>query len=217
MTKNYNTILLDLDGTIINPTKGILNSIDYALTKLDIKEDNFDKLIKYMGTPIIKIFKNNYNLENSKLDLALEKYNEYFSVQGMFESETYENITNLLDILTKTSKKLIAVTLKPTVYTVEILKKLEIDEFFYFISGTDLDINNINKSRIISKSLEELGDEAEKDIIMVGDRSSDIVAAKDNNIDSVGVLYGYGKKENLESESPTFLANNIDDLKEILM
>lgn len=217
MKKNYNTILFDLDGTLTDPKVGIVNSVKYALKKLGKEESSDERITNTIGSPLKNIFKDLYNLNDEDIKIAINMYREYFSTQGMLENEVYPGMKDLLNDLYKANKKLIVATLKPTVYTVEILKNFKLDEYFYFISGTDLEAENISKTRVIMKSLEELGDEAEKEIVMIGDRNHDMIGAKSNNIDSIGVLYGYGTEDELKSEGAKYIVNSIDELRNLII
>lgn len=65
--------------------------------------------------------------------------------------------------------------------------------------------------------MQEYMDYDKERMIMVGDRMYDIVSANNIGINSVGVLYGYGSLEEIKDANPTYTANNVEELKDILL
>ena len=115
----------------------------------------------------------------------------------MFKNEIYPGIPELLEDLTKAGKTLAVATTKPEVYAWQILEYFDIDKFFKreLVTGSYLDGRRTNKAELIAAVLEQLDDEPQK-MVMIGDRKFDIIGAKSNGIDSIGVTYGYGNAKN---------------------
>lgn len=217
MKKIYNTILFDLDGTLTEPKLGITKSIQYSLKHFGIFENNLDNLEKFIGPPLKDSFKEYYNFNESDASTAVEKYREYFSDKGIFENKVYTGIVELLKKLYSEEKDLIIATSKPTVFAKRILKHFNIDKYFKFVAGSNLDGTRSKKSEVILYALNQ-GNYCDRDkIIMVGDRKYDIVGAKEAKIDSIGVLYGYGSYGELQKEKPEYIVKNIDELSKILV
>ena len=103
-------------------------------------------------------------------------------------------------------------TSKPQEYTDRIVDYFEIRQYFDFIAGSNMDGSRNRKAEVISYSLENAGVTDLSKVIMVGDRKYDILGAKEIGIDSIGVLYGYGDREELESAGATFIAENVADI-----
>ncbi|WP_287821568.1 HAD family hydrolase [Clostridium sp.] len=217
MKEIYNTILFDLDGTLTDPKLGITKSIQYSLKHFGIFENNLDNLEKFIGPPLKDSFKEYYNFKDADAAIAIEKYREYFSDKGIFENYVYKGIIELLEELYSKKKKLIVATSKPSIFAERILKHFKIDKYFDFVAGSNLDGTQSRKGEVISYALKQYKCEAKNKIIMVGDRKYDIIGAKEAEIDSVGVLYGYGSIIELKEENPNYIVKNIDELKEILI
>ncbi len=122
----------------------------------------------------------------------------------------------MLDSLKKAGKKLIVATSKPAVYSKRILEHFDLMKYFEFLSGSELDGTRVDKAEVIAYALQENGIEDLSQVIMVGDREHDIIGANKNGIDSVGVLYGYGCREEFEKNHATYVAESVEELKKIL-
>lgn len=217
MQKNYDVILFDLDGTLTDSQVGIINSVQHALKSFGIEETDRESLRKFIGPPLKDSFMEYYQFDEEKANLAITKYREYFSVKGLFENRVYPGIPELLKKLVEHGKKLIVATSKPTPFTRQILDHFNLDRYFTFVSGSNLDGTRIRKDEVIAYAIKECGLKANDNMVMVGDRKYDITGAKAIGIDSIGVLYGFGSRSELEEENPTRVVGSVSDLKKALM
>ena len=180
------------------------------MKKLNIEEENREKLKKFIGPPLINSFKEFYNLDNETANKAVQYFREYFSEKGVLQNFLYEGIDDLLAKLKSKNFKLFVATSKPTTYAKQILNNLSINHLFIDIIGSNLDNSRTDKTEIIKYILDkhQLNN---KECIMIGDRKFDINGAKNNSMLSVGVAYGHGSiKEFQESEADFIVDNCID-------
>lgn len=212
----YEIILFDLDGTLTDPGEGITNSVAYAMKKLGMDIPGKTELYKFIGPPLIESFKKFCGFSDEKASLAVEYYREYFKEKGMLENTVYSGIGEMLDFLQKTGKKLIIATSKPELFTVKILEHFGLINYFDFISGATMDNSRSNKADIIKHALKSCNITDLSKAVMVGDREHDIIGAKKNGIDSIGVLFGYGSYGELKSAGATYIAENIEDICRII-
>ena len=213
----YKVILFDLDGTLSDPKVGITKSVQYALHKMDIVESNIDKLECFIGPPLQVSFAEYYNFDESNSQKAIALYRERFKEKGMFENELYSNIPLLLKSLKDQGFTLVIATSKPTVFAEQILKYFNINQYFELIVGSNLDGTRASKTEIIQYILDKYTAYKPRDFIMIGDRKHDIIGSINTGIDSIGVTYGYGSFEELRHANPTFIVDNVDQIKDILM
>ena len=103
-------------------------------------------------------------------------------------------------------------TSKPTIFAKEIASYLQIDHFFEGVIGSNLDNSRSNKAEIIEHIIEKYSIKDRDRIVMVGDRSHDLIGAKQCKIHGVGVTYGYGSNEELEAVSHDVLISSINEL-----
>lgn len=208
----YNTILFDLDGTLTDSGRGITNSVAYALTEFGLKFESKEELRCFIGPPLIKIFMQSYNLSEETARALVKKYREYYSVNGIFENDLYENIDYLLSSLSSMGKKLILATSKPEHFAIKILEHFGIAKYFSYVCGATMDEKRTEKDAVIAYALESAGISDVKDVLMVGDREYDVLGAKSFGMDSVGVLYGYGSREELTTAGATYIAETVTDI-----
>lgn len=213
----YNTILFDLDGTLTDPAQGIVNSVIYALKKFGITEDNREKLLKFIGPPLAESFSKYYGFSAEDAYRAVDYYREYYAKKGIFENCLYEGVPQLLSALKSSGKIVALATSKPEIFAKQILKHFKIDSYFDFVGGSNLDNSRVIKSEVIRYVISNLPLLDTSNIIMVGDREHDVFGATDNNLSCIGVLFGYGSREELSSAGAIHLALTVNDLKKLIL
>ena len=214
--KNYQYILFDLDGTLTNSQLGITTCVAYALESFGIHTENPEELRKFIGPPLKESFVKYYNMTDGEGDRAVEKYRERFATVGLYENEVYEGIPELLQKLKAQGKTLVA-TSKPTVYSDKILEHFGLKEYFSYIAGSELDGTRVNKAEVIQYALEQMKITESEKIVMIGDKEHDMIGAGICGVDSIGVLYGFGEREELENHGATYIAETVSDLEKILL
>ncbi len=216
LMKEYKYILMDLDGTITDPMEGITKSIAYALNHFDIKVNDLTELCPFIGPPLKDSFKEFYHFSNEQTDIAIKKYRERFSQVGVFENIIYSGIKEFLTKANKKGFKIFVATSKPTVFAKQILDYFSISDQFLFVGGSELDGNRQQKGDVIKYVLETNNIRDLSKTIMIGDRKYDIIGAKENNIDSMGVLYGYGSHEELTQAGADYIVATTNQLNDFL-
>lgn len=214
--QTYEVIIFDLNGTLTDPKVGIIKSIQYALSKLTIKENDFDKLKQFIGPPLLESFMKHYSLDDFQARQAVSYYREYFSDKGMFENNVYPGIPGLLKHLHRNNKKLILASSKLTVYSTKILRFFNLDQYFSLVVGSNLDLTRTSKKEILHDILLELTDCPKRQMVMVGERAEDITGAHNNGIDSIAVAYAYGSIEELETLNPRYVVHSVDELTSLI-
>lgn len=210
-------ILFDLDGTVTDPMIGITKSVQYALNKFDIKVEDLNELCKFIGPPLKDSFMNFYNFTEEDALNAITYYREYFSTKGLYENTVYENFEDMLISLKEKNKSLIIATSKPTVFAEKILEHFNLKKYFDFIAGSNLDNTRTKKADVISYALEQQGITEVSEIIMIGDREHDVIGAKALNIESIGVLHGYGSYDELSNSGANYIVKDVKELHSLLL
>lgn len=210
-------IFMDLDGTLTNPRLGITKSVQYALAANHIHEPDLDKLCCYIGPPLRASFKEYHGLDDEEAGLAVSKYREYFTDSGIFENEVYDGMERLLARLGKAGKKLIVATSKPEYFARKILEHFALAGYFTDICGAALDESRTAKEEVIRYAMDKNGIQDLTSVVMVGDRLHDVVGAKAAGIASIGVLYGFGSREELENAGADRIADTVEALYDTIM
>lgn len=209
------TVFFDLDGTLTDPGEGITNCVMYALASLGYPVPPREELHKFIGPPLLYGFKEWYSMDDATARTAVEKYRERFTKLGMFENEMYDGIPKMLALAEKSGKRLFVVTSKPEPFARTIIEYFGIESFFADIIGANMNESRTDKEYVIESALLRAGAEKEH-TVMVGDRKYDMEGAAANGIDSVGVLFGYGSKEELTEAGAGKLAATVEELTELL-
>ncbi len=210
----YDVILFDLDGTLTDPKPGITKSVQYALSKMDIVEEDIEKLTPFIGPPLKASFKEFYNMSDEQATQAIVYYRERFSTVGLYENMVYVGMQELLEELQNRGKKLYVATSKPSVFAIKILEHFRLIHFFQAVIGSELDGTRVEKTEVIKFVLSTIEDRSR--IVMIGDRKYDIMGARENQIDAIGVAYGYGSYEELETAKPNYIVNTVSELRAVL-
>lgn len=209
---SYSYLLFDLDGTLTDPGEGITNSVAYALKKWGIEVGDKSELYSFIGPPLSVSFAKYYGFNEEDSLKSVEYYREYFRDRGIFENKVYDGIHNLLETLKNNEKKLIVATSKPEQFAKIILDHFDLAKYFDFVAGATMDESRNKKADVIRYALETFGISDLSSTLMIGDRDQDITGAKKNGLDSLGVLYGYGDREELEGAGATYIAESVEDI-----
>lgn len=212
----YNTIVFDLDGTLTDPGEGITKSVAYALSKFNIHVEDRTTLYKFIGPPLQESFEKYYGLTAETGELAVQYYRERYSVVGLYENYVYDGIAELLSKLKNMGKTVLLATSKPEKFAIEILKHFKIDGYFDYMAGASMDGTRLRKADVIAYALSSCGIEDTSKAVMVGDREHDIFGAREVGIDSVGVLYGYGCRNEFQKAGATYIAESVEDILSFL-
>lgn len=204
----YTHILFDLDGTLTESGPGIMNSVRYVLNKLGKPQQPPEVLRKFVGPPLAHSFMHFCGFTEAEANSAIYTYREYYHEKGMFENSVYPGVEEMLKSLKAAGLRLAVATSKPELLSIQILKHFHLDHYFEVICGATMDEKRVKKGEIIAYALEILGisSEEKKRVLMIGDREHDIFGAKENGLDSMGVLFGYGNREELEQAGADFIA-----------
>lgn len=208
----YDVILFDLDGTLTDPGIGITNSVMHALKKYGIEVEDRASLYKFIGPPLIDSFEKYFGFSHEEAVKSVDYYREYYKDKGIYENLVYDGIENLLVSLYEKGKKIILATSKPEPFAKEILRHFGLDKYFLFAAGSTMDETRTNKAEVIEYALSECGITDKTSVVMVGDREHDIIGANKNGIDSIGVLFGYGSREELETAGATYISETVGEI-----
>lgn len=213
---SYKVVLFDLDGTIIDPKKGVSESAKYALDSLKIEIDSDETFDRFIGPPLHRSFQNFYNLSDDKAKEAVAKYREHYAVHGIDDNEIYPNGVEIFEYLKEKGYILAIATSKPQLFAEQILKKLEIFDYFDTVIGSDINETNADKTNIIANVIKKYPDNKNNEFVMIGDRMFDMIGANENDIDCIGALWGYGDFQELVMHDPKFCLKNFLQVKFVL-
>lgn len=207
-------ILFDLDGTLWDSSEGITKGVAYALADFGIQVEDLKALCSFIGPPLPESFQKHYHFTPEQCERAVKKYREYYA-EGKYQSRLYDGIEKLLPKLEEKGAYIAAATTKPQKAAEELLRYFGLDKYFRYICGSVPEENRYKKRDVLRWLLEELALDKEQ-VVMVGDREDDIAGARENGIDCIGVLYGFGSREELTAAGAVKLAEDVEELEKLL-
>lgn len=192
MDRKYELILFDLDGTLLDTSLGIFNSVRYAEKEMGFAPISSSRLAEFVGPPPKSMYMKMYGVEEEVALLAAQKHREYGRTKAVFEATVYPGIIDLLKCLKKQGYKLGVCTLKSQKIAETILQNFGLSQYFDTIVGMD-EKESLTKSRTIQMAIKETNTTGRA--LMVGDSQYDYEGAIETRIDFIGVVYGFGLKK----------------------
>lgn len=205
---NKMNIIFDLDGTLINPEVAICTSINYALEKKGHPVVEHKSLHRYIGKHLLDPFRDITGIDDEiYLWEMISDYRERYETIGIKENSLYPGIEEM--ITSMGSLNYIA-SIKPGHASRMILTELGIDRHFKGIYGSKIDGTRSDKTELLHyiKDKEKINT-----AIMIGDRDTDVYAAKSCGYYSIGVCYGYGSLEEIKNSEPDLIVDDSRNLK----
>ena len=211
----YDVFLFDLDGTLTDSSVGITKSVIYALKKYGIEEEDQKKLYAFIGPPLTESFQKFYGFSAEQSIEAVEYYREYYREIGIFENKVYEGMKETLRHLKEKGKRLMVATSKPEPFARRIIRHFGLASYFEYVAGMELDGGRGTKAEVIAYALQSCGIDDRGKTVMVGDREHDVIGAKKEGLDCIGVLYGFGSREELEKAGADWIIEKPEELCEL--
>ncbi|MBR3186427.1 MAG: HAD hydrolase-like protein [Lachnospiraceae bacterium] len=242
---DYRYIYFDLDGTLTQSEFGIVDSVIYALEKFGIAGEDREKLKKFIGPALFESFQKYYHFNKEDADRAVAYYREYYESEGIYRAPLYDGVGKMLHDLKDMGKKLYVVTAKPLEMAEKVLRHTGIDGYFEAVVGPDRSARQTDKASLIRRAMQfaaeaenkkelksakgsfadsrsEEAEDAERireiaaHSLMVGDRHFDMEGAVQTGVDSLGVLYGYGDRQELCWAGAAYLACSPAEAAELI-
>ncbi len=211
----YQYYFFDLDGTLVNTEEGITNSVKYVLEKYHIKEYDMETLRKFIGPPLGESFQKYFGFSAEETGELIRCYREYYSAGGMYEAKVYGGIERLLERLKEDGKVLAVATSKPEHFARKILERFGLADYFTCIAGASMDGSRSSKEDVIAYALAQCEVTERARAVMIGDREHDIYGAGKQGLDSVGVLFGFGSRKELEAAGADYIVNTPEEIMNI--
>ena len=206
-------ILVDLDGTLVDPKPGLIGSIQYALGRLGCPVPPAEQLLWMIGPPLRISFPRLLG-SNERTEEAIGYYRENYFKGAMYDAIVYNGIHCALDTLREAGHRLFVATAKPHSYARPILEHFGLARHFAGIHGPELDGTRDHKHELIAHILTEHRSRAEA-ALMIGDREHDVVAAARNGMRTIGVTWGYGSRDELVTAGAAVLCAAPPDLAQV--
>lgn len=190
--------LFDLDGTLIDSEIGIFAGIRHSLAAVGAESPDDAALRSWIGPPLRVSFGALLSGDSERVEAAVAAYTERFQDIGWSEHTVYDGIPELIASLAGAGHRLAVVTSKTRPHAERIIPHLSFGGAFEKLYAPDPSTARSEKADMIAAAVADFGHAAD-DAIMIGDRRYDIEGAVANGVRGIGVLWGFGDREELEA------------------
>lgn len=217
MTK-YDTILFDLDGTLVDSGEGIMRSAQYALSRFGIEVADYRSLRRFVGPPLEDSFAELYGFGKEDALKGVEYYREYYFGGGIRLQTPYQGVEEFLHEVKRLGYITAVATSKNQRGADYVCRELfpQFRETIDYVFARDHEGRIHTKAEVIGHGLAKMAVADRSRVLMVGDRKYDIIGARENGLDSAGVLWGFGDRTELETAGADYIAGNFNDLLGLL-
>lgn len=215
MEKKFETVLFDFDGTLADTAPGIKHCALEALHAYGFDETDDERLRAFIGPPLVDSFLC-YTDDEQTARAMVDKYREHYRAGGMFRCRLYDGVADMLRTLDEAGLEMAIASSKPGEFVDKIMSHLGIRDYFRFISAPAVGHVNPTKCELINSALSQLGANRSA-AVMVGDRMFDIQGAKQAGVFGVGVLYGFGSREELSRYGADLICETPEQISELIL
>ncbi len=210
---NNKIILFDLDGTLIDSTDAIISTFNHSFKELNFDFKGKDEDIKSLIGYPLDIMYSKLGIEEQRVWDFVDSYKNRYRIISKEQTTLLENAYEAVELASKIARVSV-VTTKTRAYTMPLLEHFNIAQFFEIVTGRENVQNPKPHPEPILITLEQMNYDKNKDSVwMIGDTKLDLIAARDANINSIGLLCGYGEEEELRKYTNFIETTALDAIK----
>ncbi len=204
-------VLFDLDGTLTDSAPGIVASLQHALLAEGLAVPAEEVLLGAIGPPF-EVGLPLLGIPTEQVVAIVARYRERYETVGLYENGLYEGVVEMLDALGAAGIVLGVATAKPEPTAQRIIEHFGLTERFAVLAGATHEPGRRSKTEVIAHALARLGLAGSAEMVMVGDRDHDVLAAREFGLASIGATWGYGSREELTGAGVDVLADHPADV-----
>ena len=219
--ENINTLLFDLDGTLVDSVPDLTDAVNSALQQINQPQRSESEVRKWVGNGVDRLLhraltgQHNGCANDTLHQQAKLEFNRWYGTHFANQSQLYESVAEVLSTLHSRGFKLGCVTNKPEQFTQSILEKLGIDRFFQSVIGGDSTRSRKPDPLPLLTALEQLGS-TPAEAIMIGDSINDFEAGQRAGLATVMVSWGYHQGVDLAALEADAMIDQFFSLIELL-
>lgn len=221
---NTNTLLFDLDGTLVDSVPDLALSVNQTLVELGLEPFSQEVIRGWVGNGVNVLMQRalsgnteiSKNLENNLIEQALNIFYQTYQTHNCIETRLYENVLETLTNLKNRGYRLAIITNKPERFISPIINGLALNNLFELIIGGDTLEKCKPDPLPLNYACQQLAVNVEQ-CVMIGDSKNDILAAKAAKMQSIALTYGYNYGEDISIYQPELIIDNFVDLLDTLL
>lgn len=211
----YKTVIFDMDGTLLDTAQGVMNAVRYSLDKMDLPHPQNLTTSFVIGPPLHSTYKKLIGPDLEQINMGVNLQREYYGSKGLYEAKPYPGIMELLEELKKAKVNICIATAKYKIMAEKMFDHYNLRQYICHAEMSNGKETTNSKQAMVAAVLKHTKSSPEQSV-MIGDTCYDTDGAIKNNVDFIGVLYGYGCKESMERSGAKYFANNVTELHELL-
>ena len=212
-----NTIVFDLDGTLLNTLEDLQDSVNFALERQGFPLRTLSEIRSFVGNGIRLLMERAVpeNIDNETFEICFKDFCDYYKIHMEDKTAPYDGINDMLTNIKKAGFKTAIVTNKADFAAQDLCKRM-FGENIDFVVGSSDDRPNKPAPDGVFYALEQL-DSAIENTIFVGDADTDILTAKNAGLPSIGFLWGFRDREIIEEAGAEYIVESVKDLEKLLI
>lgn len=212
-----NTIVFDLDGTLLNTLEDLKDSVNFALERQGYPLRDLNEIRSFVGNGIRLLMERAVpeNIPAETFEICFKDFCDYYKIHMEDKTAPYDGINDMLTNIKKAGFKTAIVTNKADFAAQDLCKRM-FGENIDFVVGSSDDRPNKPAPDGVFYALEKLDSKIEN-TVFVGDADTDILTAKNANLPSIGVLWGFRDREVIEEAGAEYIVESVNDLEKLLI
>lgn len=213
-TNKLKCVIFDLDGTLFDTARSIMECIDYSTDKLGYPRLSYEQKLPFIGPPLMDSYMKAYGCSEEEAKALILAYREHYGGDALLHVDPYEGISEMLQGVQDLGLKAAVATNKPQIYADRILKHFGFDKYMSVIHGADLKAE-LRKPDLIRLAAKDCGAELQK-CIMVGDTEHDARGAAEAGVPFLAVTYGFANMDEMLRYPNIGLADSPAEVLELI-
>ncbi len=213
--QKYDLILFDLDGTLVDSERGVKRCILHSLNKFGLSADE-STLHAMIGPPFRQSMEMFFGITGDESEGFIKYYRSQYAIDGWCDCDVYDGVLEMLGAVREMGKKVALATSKPIEFAAKVVDKFGISEHLDFLGAATDDKTRDKKVDVIKYVLDSMNVKDTSRVLMIGDRLYDIEGARQLDIKTLCVLWGYGSQEEFDQYGADYVVSSPADVVEFL-
>ncbi len=212
----YNTIVFDLDGTLLNTLPDMKASVNHTLSHFGFPERTMDEIRSFVGNGIPKLIERSVpaGTDEKTVSECLAFFKVYYTEHSLDETRPYEGIIPLLDKIAEAGIKTAVVTNKMQIAAEKVVKHF-FGSRINVIIGQTPGLPDKPAPQGVWLALEKLGS-AKSDAVYIGDSEVDCMTAHNAELPAIGVTWGFRSRKVLEENNAEYIIDTPESILSVL-
>jgi len=215
--KKYDTVIFDLDGTLLNTLDDLMTAVNYVMKKYGYPEHSKEAIRTFVGNGVVHLISCALpdGQANPDFEACLSDYRSYYESHTMQHTKPYDGVMDLIDTLKKEGYKLAVVSNKQDAAVKTLCAQCFPAIPFAMGEMESCGIRRKPHPDMVLETIRQLNTVKER-CCYIGDSEVDIETAKNTGIDCISVTWGFRTADELRENGALMLADNINEVLALL-